>query len=377
MACCLFIPTYWSTETLQSWKVFDHPSSITEEGTLGRTLDNLQHIGFSDHIMVLPAPCTPEISQKVETICHAYDLPVTVCTPDLLVSLTNALGKAGLSVNDRVLIGSDSYGGVRNIGLAYAALHGYDQIIMIDDDECISPDYKARALAHIGERYKGKMILGKDGCVEDKNGRKTYDGQKGPWGSQWPKDELFNAQIQQYLDARESIMESTLGFGGNMVIDQRLFANVPFDPFVNRGEDDDYLLNCSYRGFSFFFDKDLVLLHLPPERAKAFWSRQRQDIVRFLYVREKLRLMGIPRESLGGFMEYFTGPDLERKAVCSSIDAAQRFMDTDHFECNGFMENAKAAVCADAGKLKANSEAFLRLMDVWRGVMTTICGGTE
>jgi hypothetical protein len=146
-----------------------------------------QHVGFSDHIMVLPAPCTPEISQKVETICHTYDLPVTVCTPDLLVSLTDALGKAGLSVSDRVLIGSDSYGGVRNIGLAYAALHGYDQIIMIDDDECISPDYKARALAHIGERYKGKMILGKDGCVEDKNGRKTYDGQKGPWGSQWPK----------------------------------------------------------------------------------------------------------------------------------------------------------------------------------------------
>ncbi|MFA6845194.1 MAG: hypothetical protein WCR02_05665 [Sphaerochaetaceae bacterium] len=372
MSCCLFIPTYWSTETLQSWKIFDHPSPITEDGTLGRTLKNLQDIGFSDQIVVLPIPCSLDITQKVQEICKKTSLPLSVITNDEYTKLSDILKETGFSGTDFSLIDYNTYGGARNIGLVYAAMHGFDQIIMIDDDECIDADYKIKALAHIGEKCQGRLVLGKTGCVKDAQGNKVYDGQKGPWGNNWPKDELFNQQIKQYLDAPENLMRCSLGFGGNMVIDRRLFTQVPFDPGVTRGEDDDYLLNCRYCDYDFFFDKDLLLLHLPPERSNTFWSRQRQDILRFLYTREKIKALGTPQENIGMFLRYFTGEDLEKKAVYSSIEAALHFVQTNEKEFKEFLENAKTVVAYDHAALAEKAESFKRMIPSWQHSMAML-----
>ncbi|MCH3917871.1 MAG: glycosyltransferase family 2 protein [Spirochaetia bacterium] len=372
MSCLLFIPTYWSTEELQSWKTFDHPFPITEDGTLCRTLANLRDIGYADPILLLPVPSHPKIVDKVLGLSNGYDLDLTVFTSDDLDSLRLSFDKAGAKEDGALLLDSTTYGGVRNIGLAYAGMHGFDQIIMIDDDECIAPDYQQKALRYLGEEKDGQQVLGKTGCVVDGQGRKIYDGQAADWLAQWPKDALFNKEVGSFLDAPESLSLCTLGFGGNMVIDRRLFTKVPFDPLGTRGEDDDYLLNCRYCGHDFFFDKDLLLTHLPPARSGNYWSRQRQDIIRFLYTREKLRAFGTSREVIGEFQRYFTDDDLERKAVCSSIDAATHFLEVSREETLGFLENAKTAVSYDRKKLAQNAGRYKRMIGCWQKAMDMI-----
>ena len=37
---CFVIPTYWSVQGVDSWKIFDHPTPIEEDGTIQRTLEN-------------------------------------------------------------------------------------------------------------------------------------------------------------------------------------------------------------------------------------------------------------------------------------------------------------------------------------------------
>jgi len=269
-------------------------------------------------------------------------------------------------------VNMNSYGGVRNLGLIYAALHGFENAVMIDDDECVDEGYHAAALRDMGSRVRDREVLGKTGCVLDSEGRKVYDGQVADALDAWPKDALFNETVRRELEASERLTNCTVAFGGNMVLNRKLFLRVPFDPYGTRGEDDDYVLNARSRGYSFFFDRDLLLLHLPPRRQGSFWTRQRQDILRFRYLREKIRLFGFDPESLGAFLEYFTRDDLERKAVSSSIQAALRFLDRDRGEFKEFLNNAVIAVSSPIGDIRAQAEAFLRFMDAWERVLPRV-----
>ncbi|WP_320130409.1 hypothetical protein [uncultured Sphaerochaeta sp.] len=371
MSTLLFIPTYWSTESIPSWKIFDHPFPITEKGTLGRTLENLQDIGYTEPVMLLPIPCDPTIVQHVSKLCKDSCLNLTLFSDTDYTAMLDTFRKMDMAQEDMVLFDCNSYGGVRNIGLAYAAMHGFDQILMIDDDECIDKDYLACALSQLGEEHAGKRILGKTGCVKDENGCKVYDGQKGPWGIEWPKDELFNKEVQHSLDTPGRIVDCTVAFGGNMILSRDLFTLVPFDPLGTRGEDDDYVMNARYCGEDIFFDKELLLLHLPPTRSKAFWSRQRQDIIRFLYIREKIQALGIDRNKIGDFLQYFTGENLEKKAVDSSIAAALYFEHADSQEFQEFLNNAKISVAQDRKVWTGKAEHFKRMVPVWQHLMKT------
>lgn len=373
MSCMVFIPSYWKDDDLNTWEIFDHPASMSEDGTLGRTLQNLMDVGFDLPVAVLPVPCVGKVIDKTKRICGGYSR-VTVIDSQMLGQISSRLLDAGMKSEELALIDCRTYGGVRNIGLACAMINGFDQVFMMDDDECLSSDYEKTIQRHIGTEIDGTVVLGKCGCVEDGKGRKVYDGQQGEWGASWPKDRLFNDEVRGYLDANRKVVRSNLGFGGNSVIDKRLFSKVPFDPFVARGEDDDYTLNCRHCGEAFFFDQDMLLLHLPPKRTKAFWTRHRQDFIRFAYVREKLKAFGMEPDDLGSFLSHFTRCDLEKKAVLSSIEAASFFIDEDIDEAKGFLETAKIALCVDKKNLRARAESFMRLIDSWRKAMAVIGG---
>jgi hypothetical protein len=66
-----------------------------------------------------------------------------------------------------------------------------------------------------------------------------------------------------------------------------MFEAVPFDPYITRGEDMDLLVNAQMFGFKFMLDTKLRVLHLPG-KGKKLWSEMRQDLHRFLYMREKM-----------------------------------------------------------------------------------------
>lgn len=372
MADCMIIPTYWSTPDISSWKVFDHPVPISEEGTLQRTLDNLENIGYPDAVILFPAPADTAIEARVKGLAAGRSLDIRVFSETDIAAIRVILGRRGFPAELLRAVDLNSYGGVRNMGLLYAALHGFENVIMIDDDECIDPHYRESALRLIGDLWGAKPVLGKTGCVVDSKGNKFYDGQKSDALRGWPKDELFNREVKETLEEKNQLSESKIAFGGNMVLNSGLFLQVPFDPYGTRGEDDDYILNARYCGLPIFFDQELLLLHLPPERICNYWTRQRQDILHFRYMREKVRIFGFEPESLGGFLGYFTQDDLEYKAISSSIQAALHFIDTDRNEFTEFLNNAIAAETPPVAQLRSRVNAFLRFMDAWQSVLPKI-----
>lgn len=372
MANCMIIPTYWFTPELPSWKIFDHPVSVSEEGTLGRTLDNLEQMEYPDPVILFPAPANQLIETRVKEIAAGRSVDIRIFTETDLKQACSVLKKNGFPKDLLEAVNLNSYGGVRNTGLIYAALNGFDNVVMIDDDECIDKKYHAAALRYMGEQINGTEVLGKTGCVIDEDGRKFYDGQASYTLENWPKDALFNENVRKELESKNSLSSCTVAFGGNMVINKKMFLQVPFDPYGARGEDDDYVLNARYCGFPFFFDQDLLLLHLPPKRKKSFWTRQRQDILRFKYLREKVNLFGFAPESLGTFMEYFTQDDLEYKAVSSSVLAAQHFVDEDRDEFKEFLNNAILAESVPRTQLRSRAENFIHFLDAWKTVMPRI-----
>jgi len=374
MADCMIIPTYWSTPDISSWKVFDHPVPISEEGTLQRTLDNLENIGYPDAVILFPAPADTAIEARVKGLAAGRSLDIRVFSETDIAAIRVILGRRGFPAELLRAVDLNSYGGVRNMGLLYAALHGFENIVMIDDDECVDEGYRSAALRYMGERVEGREVLGKTGCVLDEEGRKLYDGQASFVLENWPKDELFNALVRESLEADKRLSDCAMAFGGNMVLNREMYTQVPFDPYGTRGEDDDYVLNARYCGFSFFFDQDLLLLHLPPKRKGEYWARHRQDIFRFKYIREKARLFGLDPKSLGIFLEYFTQDDLEYKAVSSSIFGALQFVDSDRNEFREFLNNAVLAETLPPWQLRARAETFLRFVDAWQKIVPEIVG---
>ncbi|MDA3956573.1 hypothetical protein [Oceanispirochaeta sp.] len=372
MSNCMIIPTYWSTPEIMSWNIFDHPISVAEEGSLGQTLDNLEKMNYPDPVILFPSPMNSVIEAKVKAITAERSIDIRIFTDTDLKQIISALKKNGFPEDLLQAVHLDSYGGVRNIGLLYAAIHGFDNVVMIDDDECIDENYHSKALRYMGTDYKGTEILGKTGCVIDEDGRKFYDGQASYVLENWPKDALFNENVKKELEAEDPLSPCTVAFGGNMVINRKMFLQVPFDPYGTRGEDDDYVLNARYCGLPFFFDQDLLLLHLPPKRKGSYWTRQRQDILRFKYLREKVRLFGFDPQSLGTFIEHFTQDDLEYKAVSSSVLAALHHVDIDRNEFNEFLNNAILSESISAGAYRATAETFIRFLHAWQEVVPRI-----
>lgn len=132
-------------------------------------------------------------------------------------------------------------------------------------------------------------------------------------------NEAFNI-----IESQRRLIETTFAFGGNMVLHWKMFENVPFDPYISRGEDMDLLVNTKMLGFKFMLDAKLRVIHLPGE-TKSLWSEMRQDLYRFLYMRQKMLswkdIRDIRRFSIDALKPYpghFLGLDVVCKFAVSS-----------------------------------------------------------
>jgi hypothetical protein len=106
--------------------------------------------------------------------------------------------------------------------------------------------------------------------------------------------------------------------GGNLILHHTLFCSIPFDPYIPRGEDTDYLVNANQWGFSILFDKQLRIKHLHPKRSEVYFLEElRGDIERFLYEREKVR--GGLTINLDPYPGYFLKWTLYPKAFLTSL----------------------------------------------------------
>lgn len=124
-------------------------------------------------------------------------------------------------------------------------------------------------------------------------------------------------------------------------------------------------VSALHKGLQYYFVKDFWVRHLPPKRKKAYWTRHRQDIIRFKYLREKARAYGFKPEQMGLFNGTFIRDDLEYRAVSSSVDAARQFVDRDREEFDAFLESAVLAVALPVSDLLRKVELSLEFQRQW------------
>jgi len=208
---------------------------------------------------------------------------------------------------------------IRNTGLLLAQVLSMDVVIFIDNDEVVEdPNYLKVACEYLNQRWDGKLVTGKGGFYVNPNGTILLPSQRLWWRFLWNKTKWMNQVWEKILQAKDRFVCSPMLLGGNFVLHRHLFQSVPFDPYIPRGEDTDYLINSSQLGFCVLFDRQLRIKHLHPERTGVYFQEElKWDIERFLYERQKTKVgLGI---NLDPYPGYFLQWTLYPKASITSL----------------------------------------------------------
>jgi len=342
VAFLLAVPTYWTHPEGRGPEevFFDHPTPLHTPGTLRRTLDSLIPLVDSGvSVAVVAATATPELGPAVETwvreILTSPPLPYPVVWffPSHLTLLQDFLHRQGKEAWVD-LLSLDGYGAIRNLTLVLANLLEAEVLVSLDDDEVIEDEEflsKISAdLAFLGQKHP---VFGLAGPYENEDRQVMVPEPQTPWGMVWPKLRLMNQTVAGLLDRKELLPRTPLALGGNMALPAKLFRRLPFDPQIPRGEDVDYVANAAMWGIPFFFDKNLRVLHLPPEKPHPTWLKLRQDLRRFAYARRKLREQELHPEmvrvsplELAPYPGNFLTDELEKKAYHSHALLALEYL---------------------------------------------------
>jgi hypothetical protein len=217
------------------------------------------------------------------------------------------------------LIDLKGFSKIRNTGLLLTQALSLDMAIFIDYDEVVEDRRFLRiACEYLNERWNGKLVRGKGGFYVNPDGTIFIPPQHLWWKILWNKTKWMNRVWENILSSKERLVPSPTILGGNLVLHRHLFRRVPFDPYIPRGEDTDYLINASQLGYSLLFDKELQIKHLHPKRTEVYFQEElRWDIERFLYEREKMRI-GLAVD-LDPYPGYFLKWTLYPKATLTSL----------------------------------------------------------
>ena len=217
------------------------------------------------------------------------------------------------------LIDLKGFSKIRNTGLLLAQALSMDVVIFIDNDEVIvDPNFLMIACEYLNRKWKGKVVCGKGGFYINPDGTILLPTQPLWWRFFWNKTKWMNQVWEKILSSKDRLVPSPILLGGNLVLHRHLFRSIPFDPYIPRGEDTDYLINASQLGFSLFFDKELKIKHLHPERTEEYFLEElRGDIERFLYERKKIKVGS--RIDLNPYPGYFLKRSVYPKAMLTSL----------------------------------------------------------
>ena len=208
---------------------------------------------------------------------------------------------------------------IRNIGLLLAQALSMNVSLFIDSDEVVEdPNYLEVACEYLKQSWSGKLVSGKGGFYINPDGTILLPSERLWWRVLWNKTKWMNHIWRETLSSKDRLVPSPMLLGGNLVLHCDLFRNIPFDPYIPRGEDTDYLINASQLGFTILFDKELRLRHLHPKRTEVFYQNElRGDIERFLYERGKTK--GGLIINLDPYPGYFLNWTVHPKAILTSL----------------------------------------------------------
>ncbi|MBM6942461.1 glycosyltransferase [Collinsella intestinalis] len=291
----IIIPTYWASasDALDAPGAYDHATELgASQPELERCLASLEKVRDLPRIILLvvcPLSATVEVSRRVHEIVRAHPrLTVTVVTNVEAARIADRVGELAPAGTGEC-VSLRGYGAIRNMGLAIACILGCDTVVYLDDDEVVTgADFMRRALYALGhETRQGLPILAKTGYFYDRAGSPLADTSRAGLANRWwTKRPEFNAWMKRAL-ASTRISRSNYVCGGCLALTSRAFAQVPFDPFITRGEDLDYLFNLRLIGLDMWFDNQWSVRHLPPE-SREMAPRFMQDVYRWYYERAKL-----------------------------------------------------------------------------------------
>lgn len=359
MNIAVVIPTYWSRKKDDPWiegdAVYDHPTALDGDDTLGRTLESMKHLDNQNFKLIIPVcPTTDEIEDEAEEIVRRIveeaDLgfPTYIFTQKNLRNIKEYLRGKGLSERSNMLLNQKGYSNVRNICLYSAHILGADATILIDDDEVFeNTAYVDMAVEFIGKRIYGKGIYGVAGYYLNKYDEFYDDVNIVPWMTYWDRFGSKTKAFDKIIACDPRLKVTPFAFGGAMVIHKNLLKMVPFDPDVTRGEDIDYLINAKMFGYDFFLDNKLNIKHLPPKKNHPIWKRLREDTYRFMYEQAKIRsqyeVNNMTKVTADDFAPYpgdFLRDDLEDKIYKTNVLLALDYLANGNIEgCQESLRN--------------------------------------
>ncbi|MCT4662871.1 MAG: cyclic nucleotide-binding domain-containing protein [Tissierellales bacterium] len=338
MRTSVVIPTYWGRKKGEPWQegdaVYDHPTYIDGEDTLGRTLESMKGLNDKNFKLIIPiCPTTREIEEvaekRVREIVEKAELDIEtyLFTPKNARAIEKLLREKGLQESALDLLELKGYSNVRNMCLYSAHILSSDVTILIDDDEVFEKaDFIGRATEFIGKRLYGKSIFGVAGYYLNKKDEYYDDVDMKAWMTYWDRFGSKAKAFDKIISCDPRLKQTPFAFGGLMVIHKNMYRIVPFDPSITRGEDIDYLMNAKMFGYDFFLDNTLNIKHLPPPKNHPIWKRFREDIYRFLYEKSKIdnqyetaNMRKVTAEDFEPYPGDFLKEDLEDKIFKTNI----------------------------------------------------------
>jgi len=317
----IIIPTYWTWGSERTdgpvETIYDHPTPLDGESTLPRLLESLTALKGSEfRILVLTAVTHPELEQavasQVERLITSFrsHYPIAQATEADAAFIRQrhpdrSAERSRRSLADHVQM--CGYAGVRNLQLLLPHALGAEVVIALDDDEVVAPDYLQTALHFVGREHGGDVMQPE----RPRAGNIFLD-----------KSAIMSKGTRALQAAPGRLVPTPVAFGGNTVFHRDLFTRVGFDPGITRGEDIDYLINARLMGCKFWLDKQLVITHMPPDAPDSShsaytWSKLHQDVLRFVYEREKLRLAGADPAQFDPYPGRFLRDDVEEQALAA------------------------------------------------------------
>ena len=321
----MVIPSYWGSAERASEGteeiVFDHPTTLGEEGTLGRLLESLDIFGeLEGTVVIISVANEPQIADKVETKVESIIKPfqdrfaISHISQSTLEKIKKSLAEQEVSEAALKLVNLDNYAAVRNMCSLAGILNGNQYTIFIDDDEVFTdPDFLNKVEESMRCSFNGKKIEALAGYYLQPDTYRLDEKKVPQWRTPyWNNTASMNKAFDLIIGRGERLKPTPFVFGGNMTLSLEALKQVPFDPQITRGEDIDFLLNLRIHGIPFYLDRELSITHLPPASVQSAWKKFREDALRFLYERKKVRDHAeLKLEELQPYPGVFLADDLE------------------------------------------------------------------
>jgi len=356
----IVIPSYWGRSSNEPFNiqdaVYDHPTPLDLNGTLGRALESIKVLENRDfNVVVLACATNADISTKVEDKVRGIvapfkkEFPVAVVSHSFEGRVKERLAEAGGV--DADLVSMTGYSNIRNMCLITTELARSEVAVLFDDDEVYEDGrYLDKVFESIDAVYDGRPVRAVAGYYITPEGGYMLSPPADWWMTEWPMVRLMNEAFQ-IIGEEPRLKPTPLVFGGNMIIHRDVFRKIAFDPNVRRGEDIDYLTNCKFFGIDFLLDRELAVRHLPPKKKAPAWQHLRENIYRFVYARDKLRrqepaegLRQVAVEDLDPYPGGFMRDDLEDKIFKTSVLMGLMYLNQgDDFGFNESMRNIQLA----------------------------------